>query len=52
MVISDDPQSKKVQQISTHLMTSGQLNIGVSRAHFEETNKLKYDNLLSDEKER
>lgn len=35
-----------------HLMTSGQLNLEVSKAHFEETGKLKYDNLVTDVKER
>jgi hypothetical protein len=35
-----------------HLMTSGQLSIDVSKAHFEETSNLKYDNLVTDVKER
>lgn len=52
MVVSDNPQSKNEEQISMHLMTSGQLSIDVSKAHFEETSNLKYDNLVTDVKER
>lgn len=35
-----------------HLMTSGQLGINVSNAHFEETSTLKYDILVSNANER
>jgi hypothetical protein len=35
-----------------HLMSSGQLNLEVSKAHFEETNQLKYDSIVTDFNER
>lgn len=52
MVITDNPQNKNEEQISMHLMSSGQLNLEVSKAHFEETNKLKYETIVTDFKER
>ncbi len=52
MVITDDPKNKNQEQISMHLMTTGQLNTEVSNAHFEETSNLKYDTIVSDFKER